>query len=171
MATESASRIEMRTLSSGSLREFIEFVTGREARWPSQSWNVDQLTLAATYYHPDLVLAGAQADFPDAATITAVLRPNPSITILPTWVNNVGQELILGLSPAHLKFPSNSQATTKFVWIRRNISLKRHSCEYRMGLCSGWASAFSDAGSLRFTGIRATASTATHDSTGDDQTA
>lgn len=87
-AAESGSRIELRTLSSEGLREFFESATGRETRWPSQSRNVDQLTPAAMSYHPDLALARPQADSADAATITAVQRPNPSITILPTWVNN-----------------------------------------------------------------------------------
>lgn len=87
-ATESAFRFEIRTLPSEGLREFIESATGQETRWPSQSWNVDQLTLAAMLYHSDLVTACAQASSADAVTITAAQRPNPNITILPTSVSN-----------------------------------------------------------------------------------
>lgn len=57
---DSAFQIETRTLSSEGLREFIENTTGRETSWPFQAWDVDQLTLAGMYYHPDLTLARAR---------------------------------------------------------------------------------------------------------------
>lgn len=94
-ADESAFRIEARTLSSEGMGEFIESATGRETEWPSQSWDVDRLTLAALYYHFDLALAHAQAGTADAATIMATQRPNPSITFLPTWVSNA----VAGIHP------------------------------------------------------------------------
>lgn len=112
-ADESAFRIESRTLSSEGLREFLESATGQKTEWPSKSWDVDPLTLAALYYHFDLALAGAQADSPDAATITAVLRPNPSTTVLPTWVNNGAAEINPWIIASALKipieFPGNHQ--------------------------------------------------------------
>ena len=86
---DSAFQIETRTLSSEGLREFIENTTGRETSWPFQARDVDQLTLAAMYYHPDMALARAQAGNADAATTTAAQRPNPSSMLLPTWVSNV----------------------------------------------------------------------------------
>jgi hypothetical protein len=57
---DSAFQIETRTLSGEGLREFIENTTGRETSWPLQAWDVDQLTLAGMYYHPDLTLARAR---------------------------------------------------------------------------------------------------------------
>ncbi len=87
-ADDSAFRIETRTLSSEGFRKFIEGVTGQEPDWPSPSWDVDRLTLAALDYHPDLALARAQAGSANTATMTAAQRPNPSIALLPTWVSN-----------------------------------------------------------------------------------
>ncbi len=59
-AAESAYQVEARTLSSEGLREFIENTTGRETSWPFQAWDVNQLTLAAMYYYPDMALARAR---------------------------------------------------------------------------------------------------------------
>ena len=87
---DSAVRIEARTLSGPALREFIESVVGRRtAAWPFKTWDIDRLTLAAIYYHPDLALARAQAETADAATTTAAQRPNPNVGVSPTWVRNL----------------------------------------------------------------------------------
>ena len=86
---DSALRIEARSLSSPALRKFIEGVVGHKANWPFKTWDINRLTLAAVYYHPDLALARAQAETADAATTTAGQRPNPSITVTPTWVRNL----------------------------------------------------------------------------------
>ena len=67
----SAVHIEARTLSDPTLREFIEGVVGHDTAWPFKSWDIDRLTLAAIYYHPDLALARAQAETANAATTTA----------------------------------------------------------------------------------------------------
>ena len=133
-AAESASRIEMRTLSSEGLREFNESATGRETRWPFQSWNVDQLTLAAMYYHPDLALAGAQAGSEDAATITAAQRPNPSITILPSWVSNAATGINPWIIASALTIPIKVEGKRQFHIDKAEISLIRRICEYRMWL-------------------------------------
>jgi outer membrane protein TolC len=86
---DSAVRIEARTMSSSKLREFIESVVGHTAKWPFKAWDIDRLTLAAIYYHPDLALARAQAETADATTTTAAQRPNPNVGISPTWVTNL----------------------------------------------------------------------------------
>ncbi|WP_019866045.1 TolC family protein [Methylovulum miyakonense] len=81
----SASQLETRGLDNGQLQQFIG-----GANFPKNSpWNLDKLTLAAMFYHPDLALARSQAESAAAATITAAQRPNPSISLTPTWVSNL----------------------------------------------------------------------------------
>ena len=85
----SALRIAARSLADAGLRRFMErWLPG--APWPPPRWDLDRLTLAAIYYHPDLALARAQADIADAATVTAAQRPNPFLTLTPTWIRNLG---------------------------------------------------------------------------------
>lgn len=86
---DSATRIEARTLSSPGLRDFINSVGANKTGQPIKTWDIDRLTLAAIYYHPDLALARAQAETTDAATTTAGQRPNPSVNVSPTWVTNI----------------------------------------------------------------------------------
>jgi cobalt-zinc-cadmium efflux system outer membrane protein len=103
---DSAVRIEARTLSSPALREFIESVVGRHAAvWPFKTWDIDRLTLAAIYYHPDLALARAQAETADAATTTAAQRPNPSITVTPTWVRNLATAAVPWIAASAINIP------------------------------------------------------------------
>jgi outer membrane protein TolC len=82
---ESVARIEARSLSNEGLQQFIKGVVGDK----NKSWDMDSLTLAAIYYHPDLALARALAGTADAAITTAGQRPNPSLTISPTWISNL----------------------------------------------------------------------------------
>lgn len=102
---DSAVRIEARTLSSPALREFIKSVVGHTAAWPFKAWDIDRLTLAAIYYHPDLALARAQAETADAATTTAGQRPNPSITVTPTWVRNLATAAVPWIAASAINIP------------------------------------------------------------------
>lgn len=94
-------RLEARSLDSHELQSFMQSVSGSAAVWPLKRWNVDQLTLAAIYYHPDLGLIRAQAATADAAIITAGQRPNPNLNVSPTWISNAvaaSQPWIIGSS-------------------------------------------------------------------------
>jgi cobalt-zinc-cadmium efflux system outer membrane protein len=102
---DSAVRIEARSLSTPELREFIKSVVGHTAAWPFKAWDIDRLTLAAIYYHPDLALARAQAGTADAATITAGQRPNPSITVTPTWVRNLATAAVPWIAASAINIP------------------------------------------------------------------
>jgi outer membrane protein TolC len=81
---ESLARLEARSLSNPQLRQFIQSVLGDK-----KLWDIDSLTLAAIYYHPDVALAQALAELAEAAITTAGQRPNPSFTISPTWISNI----------------------------------------------------------------------------------
>ncbi len=48
----------------------------------TNSWDLSRLTLAALYYHPDLLIARAQLATSQAAVKTAGQIPNPTLTIL-----------------------------------------------------------------------------------------
>lgn len=81
----SATQLTARSLHSKELAAFLD-----SAHLPkSTAWNLDKLTLAALFYHPDLAVARAQADMADAAAITAAQRPNPSFSATPTWISNL----------------------------------------------------------------------------------
>jgi len=82
----SSVQLEARRLDNSLLQAFIN-----NANLPANaaSWNLDKLTLVALYYHPDISLARAQAEAADAAAVTAGQRPNPSLSVTPTWVSNL----------------------------------------------------------------------------------
>ena len=75
-------RYESRTLDNPDLRAFIQKNIKRElATWPLPQWDIDLLTLAALYYHPDLDVARAKWNVAQAGINTAGMRPNPNISV------------------------------------------------------------------------------------------
>jgi len=111
---ESADHLQKRTLSNPELLSFIATVIGGGPVTPSKNWNVDRLTLAALYYHPDLALARAQAQSADAAIKTAAQRPNPSITISPTWVRNLATAAIPWIAATTINVPIETAGKRDF---------------------------------------------------------
>lgn len=100
-----ATRIETRSLSSAGLRDFIDSVTANKTRQVPKAWDIDRLTLAAIYYHPDLALARAQAEMADAATTTAAQRPNPNVNISPTWISNLATAVAPWIIASYISIP------------------------------------------------------------------
>ena len=99
--TETATNFSARTLSESALQQFMEeSLNVRFESWPVQSWDFQQLKLAAWYFHPKLDQAVAQLRVADAAILTAGGRPkyttpgahniraNPFLTIKPEYVSN-----------------------------------------------------------------------------------
>jgi outer membrane protein TolC len=72
-----------RSLDDAGLQAFLE-----ENQASGRPWTVDQLALAATYFHPDVALARAEAAEVGAAILTARQRPNPVFTFLPQWTGS-----------------------------------------------------------------------------------
>jgi outer membrane protein TolC len=97
----SAARIEARTLSNAELQKFIIRIVGHK----NKSWDMDSLTLAAIYYHPDVALAQALANTADAAITTAGQRPNPSLSISPTWISNLATAAAPWIIASSLSIP------------------------------------------------------------------
>jgi len=72
--------LESRRLDAPDVRRFIERASGHEqAVWPPTIWDLNLLTLAAFYYHPDLEQAQARRLAAEAAIVTAGGRPNPTL--------------------------------------------------------------------------------------------
>jgi len=77
-----AAALDSRSLENPQLRRFLQasLASDRETRGKPR-WNLDTLTLAALYYHPDLPIARAKLAAAQADIITAQQRPNPNVSI------------------------------------------------------------------------------------------
>jgi cobalt-zinc-cadmium efflux system outer membrane protein len=89
-----AAAFEARRLDDPGLRRFLAAGLKQRGR-PPEVWDLETLTYAALYFHPDLDLARAQRELAEAGKITAAQRPNPSISLSPTYVTHNP----IGLSP------------------------------------------------------------------------
>jgi len=88
---DSAHALETRTLADPALQAFLSESFGRPREpWPRTSWNVEELTLAAIYFHPSLRVARAQLERADAHEEKAAQRPNPSLTLNPQRIDPAG---------------------------------------------------------------------------------
>ena len=82
--TESASRLESRSLADPGLQPFVEENVGHPvAPWPPETWDLGTLSLAALYFNPTLEAARARVAEAQAAVVTAGARPNPSLSVAP----------------------------------------------------------------------------------------
>ncbi len=108
-AIESATRLEARSLSNAELTKFITSVVGYKS-----TWDINTLTLAAIYYHPDVALAQALADNAEAAITTAGQRPNPSLTISPTWISNLATAAAPWIIASSLSIPIETAGKRDF---------------------------------------------------------
>jgi outer membrane protein, heavy metal efflux system len=83
-AGTTASQFQSRNLADPGLRSFEETNLGHpESSWPSKSWDLQTLSLAALYFNPALDLARARLATAEAAIVTASARPNPTIDFVP----------------------------------------------------------------------------------------
>ncbi|MGA9575844.1 MAG: TolC family protein [Lysobacterales bacterium] len=77
---ENAAALEARSLNDPQLRSFIETYRNNPLRaWPLSQWGLDDLTMAAFYFHPDLEVARAQWAVAQAGQTSAGERPNPTV--------------------------------------------------------------------------------------------
>jgi outer membrane protein, heavy metal efflux system len=84
VASQSAARLEARSLDSPELRGYLESNAGHTiSPWPPKSWDLRMLSLAALYYSPTLDAGRARLEEAEAAAVTAGARPNPTISIAP----------------------------------------------------------------------------------------
>jgi cobalt-zinc-cadmium efflux system outer membrane protein len=96
-AEKTAADFDARSLTNEDLRTFLE--TNRIApEWPVARWDLNALTFVAFYYQPSLAEARAQLASVRAAEITAGQRPNPSVSLTPTYDTTTSPPWIPGVS-------------------------------------------------------------------------
>jgi len=89
---------EARNLHDTGLKSFIESAEHAPLNvWPFAAWNLEQLSLAAFYFHPDLDIARAQLAVARASLSIAKERANPSLTLAPSYDTTTPPPWILGL--------------------------------------------------------------------------
>lgn len=85
-ADKLAAQFDARRLDDTGLHSFMtNYAAGESAGWPVQKWDLNTLTLAAFYFHPDLSVARAQWEAAEAGIKTAEARPNPSVSFTPSY--------------------------------------------------------------------------------------
>ncbi len=83
---QTAAQFDARQLDDPSLEKFLAQNLGHESpSWPLENWDLNSLTLAAFYFHPDLEVARAQWRVAKAGALTAGARPNPSVSFSPGY--------------------------------------------------------------------------------------
>jgi outer membrane protein TolC len=81
---KSSQEFEARTLEADGLRQFLE-ANNAGGDWPRVNWDLNALTLAAFYYHPDLDVARAKWAVAEAGKRTAGESPNPTLSVTPAY--------------------------------------------------------------------------------------
>ena len=93
----SAAGFDSRSLTNDNLRAFLE-TNHIVAEWPCRNWDLNALTFVAFYYQPSLAEARAQLASVRAVEITAGERPNPSLSVTPTYDTTTSPPWIPGVS-------------------------------------------------------------------------
>lgn len=86
-----AATYSARSLSSPELLRYLTaHLRQPTVTWPPKTWDLDQLTLAAFYYSPDLDVARAKWGTARAGIVTARQRPNPTLQLPFQYTTNPG---------------------------------------------------------------------------------
>ena len=103
---QSAAQYESRRLDDPALKAFITTNSGvAPAAWPLEKWDLNSLTFAAFYFHPDLAVARAQWNVAEAGVMTAGARPNPSVTFTPAYDTQIPDNPSPWIIPVSLDIP------------------------------------------------------------------
>lgn len=83
---QTAAQFDARRLHSPGLNDFLAQQLGHPPeKWPLEKWDLNSLTLAAFYFHPDLAVARLNWRAAEAGIVTAHARPNPSVSFSPSY--------------------------------------------------------------------------------------
>lgn len=104
-ASLTAAALDQRSLETPGLRVFLESNLRPVEAWPLTTWNFDQLTLAALYWHPSLDVARAEWTSTRAGETTAAARPNPTVSAGPEYNFNAASGLTPWISNLNLDWP------------------------------------------------------------------
>jgi outer membrane protein TolC len=103
---KTAAQLESRRLEDVGVEKFLEENSGRKVEnWPKKNWNLEELTLAAFYFHPSLEVARAQWLLASAGLRTAGARLNPSVSIAPGYDSQIPNNFSPWLVPVTFDFP------------------------------------------------------------------
>ena len=87
---KTAAELDARRLDDAGLKKFLEQNSGHAiTAWPKTQWDFRELTLVAFYFHPDLEVARAQWLVAQGGLKTAGARPNPSVSLSPSYDNQI----------------------------------------------------------------------------------
>ena len=101
-----AAMLESRRLEDPGLKIFLEQNLGRELKpWPPENWDLNELTLAAFYFHPGLEVARAQWLVAASGVKTAGARPNPSVSVDPGYDTQIPGNYSPWLVPISFDLP------------------------------------------------------------------
>jgi len=92
---------EARRLDAPDIQEFLTATAGID-HWPPPVWDLQNLTLAALFFSPDMDVARARWGVTQAAVISAGARPNPSLN--PSLGYNSTSRLITPWIPEAILF-------------------------------------------------------------------
>jgi len=103
---KSAAQFDLRRLDNAGLNTFLTQQLGNPPpHWPLEKWDLNSLTLAAFYFHPDLEVARAQWRLAEAGALTAGARPNPSVSFSPGYDGGIPGNYSPWLIPVTLDIP------------------------------------------------------------------
>jgi outer membrane protein TolC len=103
---KSAAQFDLRRLDNAGLNTFLTHQLGNPPpHWPLEKWDLNSLTLAAFYFHPDLEVARAQWRLAEAGALTAGARPNPSVSFSPGYDGGIPGNYSPWLIPVTLDIP------------------------------------------------------------------
>ena len=103
---KSAAQFDARRLDDPGLKNFLaQNLRPTPVTWPLEKWNLNSLTLAAFYFHPDLAVARAQWCVAEAGAVTAGARPNPTVSFSPGYDTQIPGNYSPWLIPVSLDIP------------------------------------------------------------------
>lgn len=103
---KAAAQFDARRLDAPGLKTFMaQYAGGAPAEWPLAKWDLNSLTLAAFYFHPDLAVARAQWRAAEAGVITARARPNPTVSFSPSYDTQIPDNYSPWLIPVTFDIP------------------------------------------------------------------
>ena len=103
---QTAAQFDARRLDNAGLCEFLTRQLGNPPpHWPLEKWDLNSLTLAAFYFHPDLEVARAQWRVAQSGALTAGARPNPSVSFSPGYDTQIPGNYSPWLIPVTLDIP------------------------------------------------------------------
>ena len=125
---KSAAQLESRRLDDAGLEKFLEQSLGHDLPvWPLPAWDLNTLTLAAFYFHPDLDVARAQWHLAEAGVKTAGARPNPSVSLTPGYDSQIPGNYSPWLVPVSFDIPIETAGKrAKRIAEAQNVSKSAH---------------------------------------------